>query len=121
MRILVSEPELPRRADGLRTPNETPETFYNADMTPALIVPYHFLLGSTPKEPPTPAIQTPDGATLADVPKAIKERVLTILREESGVEVIKDTATLATGLGIDSLPLINVSVRLEKVSDQPIE
>ena len=95
--------------------------FYNADMTPALAVPYHFLLGSTPKELPAPAMQTPDGAALADVPKAIRERVLAILREESGVEVIEDTATLATDLGIDSLSLINVSVRLEEISGQPIE
>ncbi|MFR1534346.1 MAG: acyl carrier protein, partial [Bilophila wadsworthia] len=42
-------------------------------------------------------------------------------REESGVEVIEDTATLATDLGIDSLSLINVSVRLEEISGQPIE
>lgn len=66
-------------------------------------------------------MQTPDGAALADVPKAIRERVLVILREESGVEVIEDTATLATDLGIDSLSLINVSVRLEEISGQPIE
>ena len=46
---LVSEPELPGQADGLRTLNEALETFYNADMAPALAVPYHFLLGSTPK------------------------------------------------------------------------
>ena len=97
------------------------QTFYNADMAPALAVPYHFLLGSTPKELPAPAMQTPDGAALADVPKAIRERVLAILREESGVEVIEDTATLATDLGIDSLSLINVSVRLEEISGQPIE
>lgn len=90
-------------------------------MTPALAVPYHFLLGSTPKELPAPVMQTPDGAALADVPKAIRERVLAILREESGVEVIEDTATLATDLGIDSLSLINVSVRLEEISGQPIE
>ena len=100
VRISVSEPELPGQADGLRTLNEALETFYNADMAPALAVPYHFLLGSTPKELPAPAMQTPDGAALADVPKAIRERVLAILREESGVEVIEDTATLATDLGI---------------------
>ena len=46
---------------------------------------------------------------------------MVILREESGVEVIEDTATLATDLGIDSLSLINVSVRLEEISGQPIE
>ena len=63
----------------------------------------------------------PGRAALADVPKAIRERVLVILREESGVEVIEDTATLATDLGIDSLSLINVSVRLEEISGQPIE
>ena len=34
---------------------------------------------------------------------------------------IEDTATLATDLGIDSLSLINVSVRLEEISGQPIE
>lgn len=121
VRISVSEPELPGQADGLRTLNEALETFYNADMAPALAVPYHFLLGSTPKELPAPVMQTPDGAALADVPKAIRERVLAILREESGVEVIEDTATLATDLGIDSLSLINVSVRLEEISGQPIE
>lgn len=121
VRISVSEPELPGQADGLRTLNEALETFYNANMKPALAVPYYFLLGSTPKELPAPAVQPPDGAALADVPKAIRERVLAILREESGVEAIEDTATLAADLGIDSLSLINVSVRLEEVSGQPIE
>ena len=119
VRIVVSEPELPGQAEG--TLNEALEAFYNADMKPALAVPYHFLLGSTPKELPAPAAQTPDGAALADVPKAIREKVEGILREESGVEVLEDTATLAADLGIDSLSLINVSVRLEEVSGQPIE
>lgn len=121
VRIVLAEPELPGQADGLRTLNEALERFYNADAEPALAVPYHFLLGSVPKELPAPAAQTSDGAALADVPKAVREKVLAILREESGVEPIEDTATLAADLGIDSLSLINVSVRLEEISGQPIE
>lgn len=121
VRIVLAEPELPGHADGLRALNEALERFYNADAEPALAVPYHFLRGFMPKELPALAAQTSDGAALADVPKAVREKVLDILREESGVESIEDTATLATDLGIDSLSLINVSVRIEEISGQPLE
>lgn len=121
VRITLAEPEPPAPAAGVRAFNEALEAFYNAEETPALAVPRHFLFGTAPRVMPPPAPEKESSPGAADAAPGLREAVLGILRDESGVEDIGDEMTLATDLGIDSLALVNVSVELEALSGRPIE
>lgn len=121
VRITLTEPELPAPAAGVRAFNEALEAFYNAEETPALAVPRHFLFGTAPRVMPPAAAATESASGAADADPELRDAVLGILRDESGVEDIGDEMTLATDLGIDSLALVNVSMQLETLSGRSIE
>ncbi|WP_301386732.1 MFS transporter [uncultured Bilophila sp.] len=124
VRMSLLEPELPDPAEGVRAFNAALEAFYNAGDEPALAVPEHFLRGAAPRPLPTrEAENATDGEErpAADMDPALREAVLSLLRDESGAEDIPDGAALSADLGIDSLALVNVAAGLEELSGRPVE
>ena len=78
------------------------EEFYNVAMRPNTYVPYTWFEAQGPRELPEPD----SGAVAEDtsrVPADVREKVLAKLRELSGKETIRETDTLGTDLGLDSL------------------
>ena len=100
--IEFHEPDdLPRGAER-ETLNRFIENWFNADAPPAKYVAY------TPwSSPRFKDLSDPEwaegGATAADVPATVRERVLEKLREAVGNQTFRDNQTLSQDLGLDSL------------------
>ena len=93
--------DLPRRA-GREELNRYLEAFYNADAPPAVYVPYTLWERGVPREMPEPRFEAERGE-LSTVPASTRQVVTEYLREQAGVEEIRDGQHLARDLGLDSL------------------
>ncbi|MBR6470390.1 MAG: 1-acyl-sn-glycerol-3-phosphate acyltransferase, partial [Victivallales bacterium] len=78
------------------------ENFYNVAMRPNTYVPYTWFEAHGPRVLPEPDLGSVNEDT-SRVPAEVREKVLAKLRELTGKSDIRDTDTLGTDLGLDSL------------------
>ena len=109
----VESAQMPRCGDK-RVLNPWLEEFYNQAERPAQAVPRYFWQGSEPRLLPELAqSRRPEGA---DVPADLRKAVYASLREASGLPEdhdLADSMTLGGDLGLDSLALMDLALRLE--------
>ena len=109
----VEAADMPRCGDK-RVLNTWLETFYNVAERPALAIPRYFWQGSEPRELP-PVVHGRKQES-ADIPAELRNAVYASLREASGlptVHALEDNMTLGGDLGLDSLALMDLALRLE--------
>ena len=109
----VETEQMPRTGDK-RELNTWLEDFYNLVERPAQAIPLFFWQGSEPRVLPTVAHdRTYD---YADIAPELRDAVYASLREASGLpadHALADSMTLGGDLGLDSLALMDMALRLE--------
>ena len=109
----VEAVQMPRCGDK-RVLNPWLEEFYNLAERPAQAVPRYFWQGSEPRLLPSVAQRSRQES--ADVPDDLRAAVYASLREASGLPEdhdLADSMTLGGDLGLDSLALMDIALRLE--------
>ncbi len=99
---LVNQPaDFPASAE--REPlNRYLENFYNAALTPNTYVPYTWFEGGGVRYMPEPDAYNAAENT-SQIPPAVRDKVYAKLHEITGKKILKDSDTLGTDLGLDSL------------------
>lgn len=120
--------DLPPAEAGAPALNRTLEAWYDAEPEEARAVPYYFWQGDAPR--PLPRVETEDGSVrnpadaLHSVDRVVREQVYAILADSAAVEVDPASLTpetrLAADLGIDSLALTELSLKLEDVAGHSV-
>ena len=112
--------------------NRALEVFYDAEAQPQELVPYYCWQGSAvrtlpnvqPRTSPA-AVDTNPAAAESATPPDILHKVQAMLAEESGVNdaalLANNETPLSGGLGIDSLSLARVALRLEELGAPPLQ
>ena len=109
----VEAADMPRCGDK-RVLNTWLENFYNEAERPALAIPRYFWQGCEPRE--LPAVVHGRKQEGADIPAELRNAVYASLREASGLptgHALEDNMTLGADLGLDSLALMDLALRLE--------
>jgi acyl-CoA synthetase (AMP-forming)/AMP-acid ligase II/1-acyl-sn-glycerol-3-phosphate acyltransferase/acyl carrier protein len=117
--IEFHEPEdLPRRADR-ETLNTFIENWFNDDAPPAKYVPYTPWSRSKREDLPDPEWGE-GGATNADVPATVRQRVFEKLTEAIGNASFQDHQSLSKDLGLDSLARTELLTWIGQEFGQPV-
>ena len=109
----VEAAEMPRCGDK-RVLNPWLEEFYNVAERPAQEIPRFFWQGSEPRL--LPAVTQSRTQEIADIPAELRTAVYASLREACGLSddhALADSKTLGGDLGLDSLALMDLALRLE--------
>ena len=112
--------DLPPAEAGATALNRVLEDWYNAEPEEALVVPCYFWQGGAPRPLPRAEAEAASGRNVADVPADVRRRVYALLADSAAVEADPASLTpetrLAVDLGIDSLALTELSLKLEEVA-----
>lgn len=126
VKVVFAEKAMPAPAEGLLAFNQALEDFYHAEAQDPVAVPYFFWSSKANRacRPTTTPITTGHCAEkderIQDIDPALRDTVLTILTQTSGITHFSLSSTLAGDLGIDSLSLVDVAVQLEETFGHPI-
>lgn len=116
--------DLPPAEAGATALNRVLEDWYNAEPEEALVVPCYFWQGSAPRSLPRREAEAVLGRNIADVPEDMRQRVYALLAESAAAETDLASLTpetrLALDLGIDSLALTELSLKLEQVAGHSV-